>query len=95
MTERLTSLSKLHASVDPSAPLKRGFARVHRANGSLVREGASLRSGEGVSLVFADTAREATIDGTPSAAPEPPPTPPRPVRAPKPPSTPSAQGDLF
>jgi exodeoxyribonuclease VII large subunit len=95
MTERLTSLSKLHASVDPSAPLKRGFARVHRADGSLVREGASLRSGEGVSLVFADTAREATIDGTPSAAPEPLPTPPRPVRPPKPPSTPSAQGDLF
>ena len=96
MTERLTSLSKLHASVDPSAPLKRGFARVHRADGSLVREGASLRSGEGVSLVFADTTREATIDGTPTAAaPEPPPAPARPVRAPKPASAPSAQGDLF
>ncbi|MDO8378242.1 exodeoxyribonuclease VII large subunit [Phenylobacterium sp.] len=93
MTERLVSLGKLHASVDPSAPLKRGFARVHRADGSLVREGATLRSGEGVSLVFADVARQATIDGTPSAAPEPPPV--RPARPPRAPPSPSAQGDLF
>ena len=95
--ERLTSLSKLYASVDPSAPLKRGFARVHRADGSLVRQGASLVSGEGVQLVFADQSREATIDGTPSAAPPPPAAPlaaPKPARAPKP-APPSNQGDLF
>lgn len=91
--ERLTSLGKLYASVDPSAPLKRGFARVHRADGSLVREGASLASGEGVRLVFADQAREATIDGTPSAPP--PPAPPAPKPARKPPPTSSSQGDLF
>ncbi|MBP6877961.1 MAG: exodeoxyribonuclease VII large subunit [Phenylobacterium sp.] len=95
--ERLSSLSKLYASVDPSAPLKRGFARVHRADGSLVREGATLASGEGVRLVFADQSREATIDGTPSAAPPATPTPAptaKPTRAPKPPP-PSNQGDLF
>lgn len=94
--ERLTSLSKLYGSVDPSAPLKRGFARVHRADGSLVREGGSLVSGEGVRLVFADQSREATIDGTPTAAPSAPPAPTaaKPARAPKPP-TPSNQGDLF
>jgi len=90
--ERLTSLAKLHASVDPSAPLKRGFARVHRADGTLVRRGADLASGEGVRLVFADTEREATIDGTPSAAPPAPKPAARPARAP---ATPSAQGDLF
>lgn len=95
--ERLTSLSKLYASVDPSAPLKRGFARVHRPDGSLVREGASLVSGEGVRLVFADQSREATIDGTPTAAPPPPAQPPaaKPARAAKPPPAPSNQGDLF
>ena len=95
--ERLASLSKLYASVDPSAPLKRGFARVHRADGSLVREGGSLLSGEGVRLVFADQSREATIDG--STAPPAPPAPaaaaaPKPARPAKP-STPSNQGDLF
>jgi exodeoxyribonuclease VII large subunit len=96
--ERLASLSKLYASVDPSAPLKRGFARVHRADGTLVREGASLHSGEGVRLVFADQSREATIDGTPSAAPPPAPAQPpaaKPARAPKAPLPPSNQGDLF
>ena len=87
--ERLTSLSKLYASVDPSAPLKRGFARVHRMDGSLVRQGASLESGEGVRLVFADQSREATIDGAPS--PKPAPKPARPAK----PTGPSNQGDLF
>ncbi len=94
--ERLSSLSKLYVSVDPSAPLKRGFARVHRADGSLVREGATLASGEGVRLVFADQSREATIDGTPSAAPPVTPTPAaKPARTAKPPPAPSNQGDLF
>ena len=88
--ERLTGLSKLYASVDPSAPLKRGFARVHRADGSLVRQGASLASGEGVRLVFADESRDAVIDGASSA----PARPAKPARAAKPP-TPSNQGDLF
>ncbi|HQT53477.1 MAG TPA: exodeoxyribonuclease VII large subunit [Phenylobacterium sp.] len=95
MTERLAYQAKLLAPLDPKAPPRRGFAKVIRADGSLALDGASLHSGEGVSLVFADTTREATIDGTPTAAPEPPPAPARPVRAPKPPATPSAQGDLF
>jgi exodeoxyribonuclease VII large subunit len=94
--ERLVSLGKLYASVDPSAPLKRGFARVHRADGSLVREGLGLQAGEGVRLVFADTAREAVIDGTPADPATLPPTPPKP--APRPaakPKAPPNQGDLF
>ena len=93
--ERLVSLAKLYQSVDPSAPLRRGFARVHRADGSLVREGAGLAPGEGVRIVFADTARDAVIDGSAATAPTPDirPTPaPRPSR---PPRTPPNQGDLF
>ncbi|MDP3853744.1 exodeoxyribonuclease VII large subunit [Phenylobacterium sp.] len=89
--ERLTSLAKLYASVNPDAPLKRGFARVERPDGSLVREGASLVSGEGVRLVFADQARDATIDGTPTLA-APAPKAAKPARTS---ATPSAQGDLF
>ncbi len=98
--ERLTSLGKLYASVDPSAPLKRGFARVHRADGSLVREGGSLLSGEGVRLVFADQSRDAVVDGPASVVAPPiasvaPPAPARPARPAKPATTPSNQGDLF
>ncbi|CAN5859250.1 exodeoxyribonuclease VII large subunit [soil metagenome] len=95
MTERLAYQAKLLAPLDPKAPPRRGFAKVLRADGSLALDGASLRSGEGVSLVFADATREATIDGTPSAASEPPPAPPRQARPPKPASASSAQGDLF
>ena len=95
MTERLAYQAKLLAPLDPKAPPRRGFAKVIRTDGSLALDGASLRSGEGVSLVFADTTREATIDGTPGAAPEPPLAPARAARPPKPASTSSAQGDLF
>ena len=98
--ERLASLSKLYVSVDPSAPLKRGFARIHRTDGSLVREGAGLASGEGVRLVFADTTRDAVIDGSadPQAVPAPSPAPrlgPRMTRPPRTPSGSPNQGDLF
>jgi len=93
--ERLVSLSKLHLSVDPSAPLKRGFARVHRLDGGLVREGAGLSAGEAVRLVFADVDRNAVIDGTGSAEVPAPKTPPRPVKSVRPPPTPPNQGDLF
>ena len=69
---------------------------MHRLDGSLVREGASLISGEGVSLVFADQSRDAVIDGPPTLAPPTPAPPPaKPVRAAKPVSPPSNQGDLF
>jgi exodeoxyribonuclease VII large subunit len=67
--ERLEALSARLGSADPGAPLARGFARVHRADGGLVRQGAVLRPGEAVRLVFADGERGAVI--------EPPPGPPR------------------
>ena len=85
--ERLESLDKLRLSLNPDGPLKRGFARVHRADGSLARSGAALDSGEGVSLVFADATRQATVDGTP-ASPEA--KRPKGVKPPPP-----GQGDLF
>ena len=65
-TERLESLGARLKSADPSAPLNRGFARVHHADGRLVREGASLQSGDPVRLVFADIERGAVIE--PAAA---------------------------
>jgi exodeoxyribonuclease VII large subunit len=61
--DRLSSLAKLHQSLNPDAPLNRGFARVERADGSLARSAKTLAAGEAVSLVFADGRRGAVVDG--------------------------------
>ena len=63
--ERLESLDKLRQSFNPDGPLKRGFARVHHADGALARSGAGLKSGEAIRLVFQDGERGAVVDGTP------------------------------
>jgi exodeoxyribonuclease VII large subunit len=89
LSERLEALSKLYASADPDRPLQRGFARVTRQDGSLVRAGASLAGGEAVNIKFGDqVTREAVIEG-PAPAPAPKPAKPR--------AKPAApeQGDLF
>jgi exodeoxyribonuclease VII large subunit len=86
-SERLEALSKLYAAVDPERPLQRGFARVTRADGSIVHAGAALAGGEEVAIKFGDrVTRQAVIEGAAS--------PPKPTRAkPKPGAPP--QGDLF
>lgn len=61
-SERFIALSARLKSADPGAPLARGFARVHRADGGLVREGAVLKPGESVRLVFVDVERRAVIE---------------------------------
>ena len=90
--ERLAGIEKLRLSLNPDRPLRLGFARVHRPDGSLVTAGAQLSPGEGVSLVFQDkeNVRHAVVDG--AAPPEP-----RPARAARPraPAAPATQGDLF
>ena len=86
--ERLQALSKLHASLDPDRPLDRGFARVTRAEGGIVRDGASLASGETVDILFGDRIRRpAVIDGGGAG----------PTRATRPRgrTDPPPQGDLF
>ena len=91
--DQLSQLDKLRLSLDPNRPLTLGFALVHRADGSIVRSGAALQSGEAVTLEFADAKRGAVIDGTPSTAPpSPAPAKPTPTKA-KPATT--QQGDLF
>jgi len=89
-SERLDALAKLYAAVDPDRPLQRGFARVQRPDGSIVRAGAGLEAGETVSILFGDkVTRDAVIDG---AAPAQVATG-KPPRAKKPPASP--QDDLF
>ena len=90
IADRLASLSKLHLAVNPDLPLERGFARVHRADGTLVRRGADLAGGEAIGLKFADVMRHAVVDGA-EPAPRPGPKPARPAAK----SAPATQGDLF
>jgi exodeoxyribonuclease VII large subunit len=89
-SERLAALSKLYVSVDPERPLRRGFARVTRADGSIVHAGATLAAGEDVAIKFGDqVTRQAVIEAAAAGS-----TPAKPAR-PKPKAQPSAQGDLF
>ncbi|HYF22308.1 MAG TPA: exodeoxyribonuclease VII large subunit [Caulobacteraceae bacterium] len=84
---RLTAADQLLSALNPDAPLWRGFARVHRADGALVRSAGALAEGEAVLLKFGDGERGAVVDGAPQK-----PQPPRPApkRAPD-----GRQGDLF
>jgi exodeoxyribonuclease VII large subunit len=94
-SERLAALSKLYATVDPDRPLTRGFARVHRADGSIVHAGASLISGEAVTMTFGDRiTRNAVVDGQ-SADPAKLEKPAAKPARPKPKAATSEQGDLF
>ena len=68
LQERLTSLDKLRQSFNPDGPLRRGFARVHKADGALARSAAALASGEVARLVFVDGERAAVVDGAPARA---------------------------
>lgn len=67
--DRLAGLEKLRLSFNPDRPLKLGFARIHRADGALVREGAALKPGDAIRLVFDDETRNATVDGVRPARP--------------------------
>lgn len=83
--ERLERADRLLRSLHPEAPLARGFALVRKTDGSLIRSAAALKSGDAVTLKFADGAAGATVDGAP----------PRPAeRKPSPKGNPD-QGNLF
>ena len=88
--KRLEKAGQLLEAFSYQGVLKRGFAVVSDDNGKLVRSKDAVSSGEGVTLTFADGAREAVIAGGAAAA--------RPKkRAPAKAKTPSqkTQPDLF
>ena len=85
--ERLEALDKLRLTLDPNRPLRRGFARVHHADGGIAVAAANLASGEAVRLVFQDGERGAVIDGQATASET--------VKRLKPQKTAAGQGDLF
>jgi exodeoxyribonuclease VII large subunit len=69
--ERLTALGRLHESLDPKGPLKRGYALVFKGDGRLVRSAPELRVGQAVRMEFQDGKRDAVVDGAPGRAPRP------------------------
>jgi exodeoxyribonuclease VII large subunit len=83
--ERLGRLSDIHKALSPRAPLSRGFALVHREDGSLARSANALQAAEPVTLEFEDGRRQAVVDGE---KPRPQATPAKARPAP-------GQGDLF
>ncbi|MGZ8364029.1 MAG: exodeoxyribonuclease VII large subunit [Caulobacteraceae bacterium] len=83
---RLKAAEQLRLANNPDRPLARGFARVTRADGALVRSAAALAAGDAIRLKFADGDASAVVEGGEG----------RPV-APKPRAkvVPAGQGDLF
>ncbi|GAA4047647.1 exodeoxyribonuclease VII large subunit [Parerythrobacter jejuensis] len=87
-SERLAGLARVHSSLDPKAPLTRGYALVHDAAGNLVGSRKVAAKSAQLSVEFADGA----LDVVPGAS-----APTAPKRAKKAAKTPpaSTQEDLF
>ncbi len=81
--KHLDGLARLLSGVSYRSVLERGFALVRGDDGKVRRRAAALKSGENVSLSFADGEAQAVVGGTP-----------RPPAA-KPKKSPTDQGNLF
>ncbi|MCC2980886.1 exodeoxyribonuclease VII large subunit [Sphingomonas sp. IC4-52] len=73
--QRLEDLGRLLASVDPDAPLARGYARVTDRAGATLTSAAAARAAGGLTLNFADGAVDTKVEGArsrsyPPAKPE-------------------------
>ena len=90
--ERLDAGVGMLRSLDPKAPLKRGYALVFGPGGDLVRSADAAGKLGSLTLEFADGRIAASTGDTPPPA-SPPPPPPSPRRKSPPPHP--GQGDLF
>ncbi|MGH7022476.1 MAG: exodeoxyribonuclease VII large subunit [Caulobacteraceae bacterium] len=73
LDERLSGTGRVLASLEPEAPLKRGFALVRTAAGRLAKLAADLEPGAAIDIKFADANVGARLDGEPPFALSPPP----------------------
>ncbi|WP_443970184.1 exodeoxyribonuclease VII large subunit [Sphingobium sp. CR28] len=85
-SDRLTALSRVAQSLDPTRPMRLGFALVTGPEGGLLRSSAAARAAGRVMLSFEDGSVPATVDGAP---------PPRAPRSAKPDQSGGGQHDLF
>jgi len=81
---KLEGLSRVLEGISYRGVLERGFALVRGADGKIRRRAEAVKSGERLSLTFADGEREAVVGGAPAT-----PAKPRTTK------TPGKQGDLF
>ncbi|WBY17042.1 exodeoxyribonuclease VII large subunit [Erythrobacteraceae bacterium WH01K] len=86
--ERLDALARVHGSLDPRAPLERGYALVQDAEGRLVRRKAEAEKAGSLSIQFADGVLAVGKGHTAPAAR-------KPVRRKKPAAGGDAQQGLF
>jgi exodeoxyribonuclease VII large subunit len=84
--KKLESLSRVLEGISYRGVLERGFVLVRGADGKIRRRAEAVKSGEKLSLTFADGEREAVAGGGASAVPA--------ARS-RPPKPPGNQGDLF
>jgi exodeoxyribonuclease VII large subunit len=61
--QRLDDLGRLLVSVDPDAPLARGYARVTARGGATLTSAAAAKAAGALVLRFADGAVEAKVEG--------------------------------
>jgi len=63
--DRVVATGKLHESLNPKGPLRRGYSLVYRGDGRLVRTAAELNVGQAVRMEFQDGKRDAIVDAAP------------------------------
>ncbi|ABC64634.1 exodeoxyribonuclease VII large subunit [Erythrobacter litoralis] len=86
--ERLAGLSRVLATLNPRAPLERGYALVRDADGKLVRAKGEATKQARLAVEFADGSLDVVPAGKAAAAP-------KRVKKSPPPGTSGAQEDLF
>ncbi|MFM6832737.1 MAG: exodeoxyribonuclease VII large subunit, partial [Novosphingobium sp.] len=84
---KVDALNRLRLSLDPEAPLQRGYVLVTDRDGHLVKDRATAEDRGALTLKFAD----GTVDVSTAAVPAPPRTSPKPRQ----PATPAGQQELF
>ncbi|QYU66306.1 exodeoxyribonuclease VII large subunit [Leptolyngbya sp. 15MV] len=93
-SERFAALERVFRSLDPKAPLARGFVLVRDGSGALVRSRAAAATQPALAIEFADGSLDVAPLGSRSGGSAPvKPAPARPVK--RPPADPTRQGDLF
>ena len=68
LNERLAAQGRVLASLEPKAPLRRGYALVRGADGRLAKHAADLEAGEALDIEFADGHVAGHVDGEPPFA---------------------------
>lgn len=70
-SDRFTALSRVAQTLDPTRPMRLGFALVTGPEGGLLRSSVAARAAGRVMLSFEDGSVPATVDGAPPRAPRP------------------------